>query len=131
MRYIALIHADEAAWAGLEEAERARVYGDYRAFAEEGRRAGVVVGGQELRPVRSATTVRVRDGQTAVSDGPYAETKEALGGFFVLACGSLEEAVEWAARIPGAAHGAVEVRQVHVDEEPAAPAAGERLEVAS
>lgn len=131
MRYIALIHADEDAWTALDEAERGRVYDAYRAFAEEGRTAGVVLGGEELQPVRSATTVRVRGGQTTVSDGPYAETKEALGGFFVLACGSIEEAVEWAARIPGAAHGAVEVRQVHVDEDAAASASGERVEVAS
>jgi hypothetical protein len=131
VKFIALIHSDEAAWEALSEAERDRVYAAYGAFAEEGGKAGVVVGGDELGPVRAATTVRVRDGQTVVSDGPYAETKEALGGFFVLECASLEEAVDWAARIPAAEHGAVEVRQVHVDEEPAEPASGERVEVAS
>jgi hypothetical protein len=131
VKFIALIHSDEEAWEALSDAERDRVYAAYGAFAEEGRKAGVVVGGDELGPVRAATTVRVRDGQTVVSDGPYAETKEALGGFFVLECATLEEAVDWAARIPAAEHGAVEVRQVHVDEEPAEPAAGERVEVAS
>ena len=65
----------------------------------------------------SATTVRLREGRQLVTDGPYAESKEALGGYFILDCESLDEALSWAARIPGASHGAVEVRQVHVDEE--------------
>jgi hypothetical protein len=73
--------------------------------------------GDELAPTSDATTVRVRDGRTLVVDGPYAEVKEALGGYFLLECGSIDEAVEWAARIPGAEHGAVEVRPVHVDPE--------------
>jgi hypothetical protein len=131
VKVIALIHADEAAWEALSEEERSAAYAGYMAFSEEGRKAGVVIGGDELGPVRDATTVRVRDGQTVVSDGPYAETKEALGGYYLLEVGSLDEAVEWAARIPGAKHGAIEVRQVHVDEEPETSSAGERMEVAS
>lgn len=131
MRFIALIHSDEEAWDALSDAERERLYAGYRTLSEEGGRAGVVVGGSELQPTRSATTVRVRDGRTLVSDGPYAETKEALGGFYVLECASLEEALDWAARIPGAAHGAVEVRQVHVDEEAGEAAGAERAEVTS
>jgi hypothetical protein len=130
VKVIALIHADEAAWDALSDDERSAAYDRYRAFSEEGRRAGVVIGGDELAPVRDATTVRVREGQTVVSDGPYAETKEALGGYYLLECPSLEEAVEWAARIPAAAHGAVEVRQVHVDE-PEDAAAPQHAEVAS
>jgi hypothetical protein len=131
VKVIALIHADEAAWEALSDEERSAAYDRYRAFSEEGRRAGVVIGGDELGPVRDATTVRVRDGQTVLSDGPYAETKEALGGYYLLECGSLEEAVEWAARIPAAEHGAVEVRQVHVDDDAQDAAAPEHAEVAS
>ena len=71
------------------------------------------------RPPRDATTVRVRGDETLVTDGPYAEVKEALGGYFVFECASIDDAVDWAARIPGAEHGAVEVRPVHVDPEEA------------
>ena len=73
----------------------------------------VLAGGDELDHTSTATTVRVRDGEQLVTDGPYAELKEALGGYFVLECATLEEACEWAAKIPGAQHGAVEVRAVH------------------
>jgi hypothetical protein len=132
VKVLALIYSEEGAWEALSEQERSRFYAAYSSFAEEGRKAGVVLGGEELQPVRNATTVRVRDAQTVVSDGPYAETKEALGGYFLLECASLDEAVEWAARIPGAEHGAVEVRQVHEDDqEQDAVAAAEREEVAT
>ena len=76
-----------------------------------------MVGGDELSSTTSATTVRVRDGERLVSDGPYAEVKEALGGYFILECPSFDDALDWAARIPAAEHGAVEVRPVHVDPE--------------
>jgi hypothetical protein len=117
VQYLALIYANEQRWEHLPEEERRAVYARYGAFADAAREAGVLVGGDELGPPDDATTVRVRDSQTLVTDGPYAEAKEALGGYFVLDCPSLDEAVEWAARIPGAEHGAVEVRAVHVDEE--------------
>ena len=117
MKYLALIYADETAWETFSEAEQAAAYELYTAFANEARQAGVLVGGDELAATRTATTVRVRDGQTLVTDGPYAETKEVLGGYFVLECASMDEALDWAAKIPGAHHGSVEVRQVHVDEE--------------
>ncbi len=117
MEYLALIHADETAWLALGEEERNAVYAQYRALSEDAQAVGVLVDGAELAPVASATTVRVRDGQTLVSDGPYAEVKEALGGYFVFDCPTLDEALDWAARIPAAASGAVEVRPVHVDPE--------------
>jgi hypothetical protein len=79
--------------------------------------AGVLAGGHELASTRDATTVRIRNDETLVTDGPYAEVKEALGGFFVFECESMDDAVDWAARIPGAEHGAIEVRPVHVDPE--------------
>jgi hypothetical protein len=112
---MALIYGDGSRWEEFSDEERAAVYGRYRAFADEARAAGVMAGGDELGPTRDATTVRVRDAETLVTDGPYAEVKEALGGYFVLECESLDEAVDWAARIPGAEHGAVEVRAVYVD----------------
>ena len=117
MEYLAFIYADEDAWESLQENERSSIYDRYMAFSREASEAGVLAGGDELSATTEATTVRVRDGQVAVTDGPYAEAKEALGGYFVLNCNSLDEAVDWAARIPAAEHGAVEVRPVHVDPE--------------
>jgi hypothetical protein len=114
---MALIYADEAAWDGLTEDARSNVMDRYVALARDAREANVMVGGDELASVRDATTVRVRGGETVVSDGPYAEVKEALGGYFVFDCDTMDDALGWAARIPAAQHGAVEVRPVHVDEE--------------
>ncbi len=131
MKYLALIYGNEAPWEAASEADRARAYEAYGAFADAAREAGILGGGEELAPTRSATTVRLRDGETLVSDGPYAETKEALGGYFILECSSMDEALDWAARIPGAAHGAVEVRPIHVDDETAAGQATQGVEVAS
>jgi hypothetical protein len=117
VEYLALIYADEAAWERFSDAERAGAYEQYGEFSRAAGAAGVLVGGEELGPTSSATTVRVRDGRQLVTDGPYAEVKEALGGYFILDCASFDDALSWAARIPGATHGAVEVRPVHVDEE--------------
>lgn len=121
MQYLALIYADEDAWAALTDQERAAVYDRYATFATEAHAAGVMAGGDELAPARDATTVRVRDAQTLVTDGPYTEVKEALGGFFVLDCPSFGEALEWAARIPAVEHGAVELRPTHFDPEEVHP----------
>ena len=131
MKYLALIYGEEGGWESLSEEERARVYERYGAFAREGREAGVVLGGDELAGTATATTVRVRGGQTEVTDGPYAEAKEALGGYFVLECASMDEALDWAARIPGAEHGAVEVRPVHAGDDEAGTPAADTAEVAS
>jgi hypothetical protein len=117
VEYVALIYTDEEAWEGLPPADREKVYARYMSLSEEMRAAGVARGGGELVTSPAATTVRLRDGQTLVTDGPYAEVKEALGGFFVLDCASLEEALDWAARIPAAETGAIEVRAVHLAEE--------------
>jgi hypothetical protein len=118
---MALIYAEEGAWESFSDEDREAAYAQYRAFADDARAAGVLAGGDELGPTRDATTVRVRADETLVTDGPYAEVKEALGGYFLLECESLEDAVDWAARIPGAHHGAVEVRPVYVDPEEAQP----------
>jgi hypothetical protein len=84
----------------------------YNAFTREVNERGVMRGGEALLPTTSATTVRVRDGETIVQDGPYAETKEALGGYYLLDCRDLDEAIELAAKIPGATRGAIEVRPI-------------------
>ena len=117
MKYLALIYSDESVWETMSDAARSAAYEQYMAFSKEGREAGVVIGGDELAATTTATTVRVREGQTEVTDGPYAETKEGLGGYYLLECASMDEALDWAAKIPGASHGAVEVRQIHMDEE--------------
>jgi hypothetical protein len=117
MEYLALIYADEGAWERMSESERASAYELYAEFSRAAADAGVLVGGDELGPTASATTIRVRESRQLVTDGPYAEVKEALGGYFILDCPTFDEAVEWAARIPAAEHGAVEVRPVHVDQE--------------
>ena len=117
MQYMALIYGDEEVWAGFSEDERAAAYARYQAFGRDAEAAGVLVGGNELALTRNATTVRVRDDETLVTDGPYAEVKEALGGFYLLECESMDDALDWAARIPGAHHGSVEVRPVYVDPE--------------
>ncbi len=115
MEYLALIYADESVWERMPAAERESAYEQYAEFSRAARDAGVLVGGNELGSTSSATTVRVRDDEPLVSDGPYAEVKEALGGYFIINCQSLEDALDWAARIPAAEHGAVEIRPVHVD----------------
>jgi hypothetical protein len=117
MRYLALIYANEEAWSALDGRTRGSVLEDYGAFATRALEAGVMKGGDQLRPTRDATTVRVRDEQMLVLDGPYAEVKEALGGYFLLECDTIDEACEWAAQIPGAKSGAIEVRPVHRDPE--------------
>jgi hypothetical protein len=115
VQYMALIYADEKAWETLDDDERAEVHRRYRELADDARAAGVMLGGDELASTRDATTVRIREGQALVVDGPYAETKETLGGYFLFECASLDEAIDWAARIPTAERGAVEVRPVYFD----------------
>jgi len=107
MKYVALIYADPNGWDEVPEGERQRIMEQYMALARE----PVTVGGEQLQDADTATTVRVRDGETLTTDGPFTETKEQLGGYYLIDCGSLDEAIEFAARIPAAAErGAVEVR---------------------
>lgn len=113
MEYLALIHGDEKSWEGLADDERQAVYQRYMEFSQRDE----VVGGAELQSTSAATTVRVRDSERLVTDGPYAEVKEALGGFFILKADSIDQACKLAAEIPAAEHGAVEVRPIYVREE--------------
>jgi hypothetical protein len=109
VKYALLIYSNEPEWDDLPEAEKAAVYADYAAVSE----SPGVVGGQELQPGATATTVRVQNGSTMTTDGPFVETKEILGGFFLVEAGDLDAALEIAARIPAARRGgAVEVRPV-------------------
>jgi hypothetical protein len=109
MKYLALIYGDENAWAALSEQEQQAVYGQHRAFFEAA--GDKIVDGAEAAASNTATTVRLRDGRTQVTDGPYAESKEQLGGFYVFECGSESEALELAKQIPGLDRGAVVVVQ--------------------
>jgi hypothetical protein len=110
VQYLLLIYNDEAGWESLSEDERQAVHREYFQLTSDLRAQGRLVGGDELRPVATATSVRVRKGDTIVTDGPFAETKEALGGYYLIEANTLDEAIEWAARIPAARSGTIEVR---------------------
>ena len=112
MRYAMLICVDEKWMAGLDDTEESAILAEYGQFMEEMNARGVLQGGERLRPTSDATTVRVRDGETLTTDGPFAETKEQMGGYFIVDCKDLDEAIEIAARIPSAAHGTIEVRPI-------------------
>ena len=110
MQYLLMIYASEELEARMSEAELGALLGEYGGFSEELGAAGALVGGARLRPVGDATTVRVRDGKTLTSDGPFAETKEQLGGYYLVEAPDLDAALAWAAKIPSAKYGSVEVR---------------------
>lgn len=114
MRYMLLIYGDENADVQLSDEERAALYERYRAFNEEARRRGAYVAADELQPTSTATTVRLRNGQVLTTDGPFAESKEQLGGYYILDCENLDEAIELAAKIPSAETGSIEVRPIMV-----------------
>jgi hypothetical protein len=107
MKYMLMICDDETEQPGTPD-----ILAEYGRFSEEVQRRGVMRDAARLRPTSTATTVRVRNGKTLTSDGPFAETKEQLGGYYVLDCKDLDEALEFAAKIPSARHGSIEVRPV-------------------
>jgi hypothetical protein len=112
MKYILLDYVPEAGWPALTKAEQERWLGVYRAFMEAMKTAGVLKDSRGLFQTSAATTVRVADGKTQVLDGPYADTKEQLGGFHIIEVPDLDAAISWAARSPTALYGIVEVRPV-------------------
>ena len=112
MQYLLLIHGAEGQWESRTDEEREAMYREYAAFSDDLRDQGKLISANELQPVSTATTITVRDGETIVTDGPFAETKEALGGYYLIEAESLDEAIEWAARIPSARDGSIEVRPV-------------------
>ena len=112
MRYAMLICTDESAMAAASPAEAEASTARYMKFGEEMTKRGVLTGGERLHPTTDATTVQVRDGEVLTSDGPFAETKEQIGGFYLVDCKDLDEAIEIASKIPGASVGSIEVRPV-------------------
>jgi hypothetical protein len=112
MQYLCLIYQDELALQNRPKAELDRIYAEYLDFTADISKAGRLVGVNRLQPARTAATVRVRDGNVVTTDGPFAETKEQLGGYYLIEARDLNEAIQTAARIPSARFGSVEVRPV-------------------
>jgi hypothetical protein len=112
MQYMLLIYGEPGAWESLSDDERNALYQEYYGLSNDLREQGKLLSANELQPTETATTVTVRDGDAVVTDGPFAETKEALGGYYLIETDSLDEAIEWAARIPSARHGKIEVRPI-------------------
>lgn len=112
MQYLLLIYENEARYEKMGEAELGKLLGEYRAFSQSIIEGGQLRAGDALQPTSTATTVRVRDGKIAVTDGPFAETREQLGGYYLIEAKDLDEAVAIAARIPSARVGSIEVRPI-------------------
>jgi hypothetical protein len=123
MRYLLTIYGDESGWNDVTPEEASQIMAAYGAFGQAAQEAGVLLGGEGLQPTSTATTVRVRNDETLTTDGPFAETREQLGGYYLLDCKDLDEAISWTARIPGALTGACEVRPVMDYEATGAPEA--------
>jgi hypothetical protein len=112
MQYLCLIYDDEKSWQKFSQAEAQQIMGEFHAYTESIKKSGHYVGGNALQPTQTATTVRVRQGKVATTDGPFAETKEQLGGYYLVEARDLNEAIQVAARIPGARLGCIEVRPI-------------------
>ena len=112
MDYMLLIYSDDAQWNQMTPAQQKEGQAAYGAYTDALQKAGVLRGANRLRPAETATTVRLKSGKSEVLNGPYAETREQLGGYFLIDAPDLDAALSWAARCPGASHGIVEVRPV-------------------
>jgi hypothetical protein len=112
MQYLLLIYRSEAEMAKIPAVELTAMYGEYGKFTQEITDSGNYLGGNPLKPTATATTVRVRDSKRVVTDGPFAETKEQLGGYYLIEASDLDQAISIAARIPGARVGSIEVRPI-------------------
>jgi hypothetical protein len=112
MKYLCLIYDEEKKMATMSQSESDAFMGEYFAFTEGIRKSGQYVGGEALQPVQTATTIRIRNGKVSTTDGPFAETKEQLGGFYLIQAKDLNEAIQVAAKIPSAKSGSVEVRPI-------------------
>jgi hypothetical protein len=113
-----LIHHEEQTWAAMPESERAGWYAEYGKFGEFLKQGNHYVSGSQLQPSSTATTVRVRDGKRLVTDGPFAETREQLGGYYIVEAKDLDEALAIAARVPAARYGTIEVRPMVMAAQP-------------
>src|SRR5262245_24447625 len=112
MKYVLLIYAAEKNWASLSQDEQGKIYDAYMKYTEKLGKSGKMLACEPLQPTLTATTVRVRGGKAVSTDGPFAETKEQLGGLYVIDVKDLNEAMEWAAGIPDALTGSIEIRPV-------------------
>jgi hypothetical protein len=112
MRYLLLIYENEGAWGKLSEAERGKIYHEYMDLTARMKKSGHHLAGEPLQPTSTATTVRVKNGKTLTTDGPFAETREQLGGFYMVEAKNLDEAISFAAQIPAARTGSIEVRPI-------------------
>jgi hypothetical protein len=126
MKYLCLIYENEKAWETMPPTQSEAIMNEYFAFTGDIQKSGKLVAGEALQPTPTATTVRVRNGKVSTTDGPFAETKEQLGGFYLIESKDLNEAIQVAARIPSARLGAVEVRPVVDFSQEAAARAGEQ-----
>jgi hypothetical protein len=112
MKYLCLIYDDETIWSSMPHEQAEAIMGDYFAFTEDIQKSGHYLGGNALQPTQTATTVRVRNGKLSSTDGPFAETKEQLGGYYLVEAKDLNEAIQLAGRIPSARFGSIEVRPI-------------------
>jgi hypothetical protein len=110
MKYMLLIYDEERAWAGMSRDEQDRTMAEYRQLSTELKASGKYIAGSQLQPVSAATAVKVRNGKRLITDGPFAETKEQLGGYYLVDAKDLDEAISIAERIPSARIGTIEVR---------------------
>src|SRR5258706_2923669 len=110
MQYMLLIYGDEKNWMNMPEADMKSMYAAYGQFTKDLMDAGIMRAGSELAPIGNATTVRVRNAKTVTTDGPFAETKEQLGGYYVIDVPNLDDAIKWAAKVPSALSGSIEIR---------------------
>ena len=112
MKYLLLIYENEASFVNLPEAEQGKIFQEYMDYSKGIARSGNYIAGEALEPVATATTVRVQNGKTLTTDGPFAETKEQLGGFYMVEAKNLDEAIKLAAGIPASRTGSIEVRPI-------------------
>ena len=113
MEYMILIYGDESAFGSIKEADLKAMYAEYGTYTQELVKAGAMRAGSELKPASTATTVRLRGGKVLATDGPFAETKEQLGGYYLIDVPNLDAAVKWAGKCPGAKVGSIEVRPLN------------------
>jgi hypothetical protein len=118
MRYLCLIYDDESKWGTMPKEQSDAMMGEYYAFTDDIKKNGQHLAGEALQPTETATTVRVRNGKVSTTDGPFAETKEQLGGFYMINAKDLNEAIQVAARIPSARLGSIEVRPIMEFDQP-------------
>jgi len=112
MKYLCLIYSDESQWPKMPKAESDQMMAEYMAFGQSIQKSGHYVGGNRLQPTSTASTVRIRNGKLSTTDGPFAETKEQLGGYYLIEAKDLNEAIQVGAKIPGARVGSIEVRPI-------------------